>query len=83
MIVILLSRRTLDYIFVTDEWTVQDAEIYPKVIVPKTGGDDEKPCVEEDGRNGSVLQGVTVCTSQPSRLWPSDHFMIVATLTLE
>lgn len=87
--------RTLDYIFVSDEWKVASAIVIPSVSVDPGGGlGGEAPAcsdglaIKEPGED-RVEQGVSlpvtlvVSSPQPSALWPSDHFMVSAIISLE
>ncbi len=81
--------RTLDYIFVTDDWTVHSAQVWPRVVLDADSASGDEGTNSEvitssggDGDAFSALDDIVVSTAQPSRLWPSDHFMILTELSL-
>jgi hypothetical protein len=71
--------RTLDYIFVTDDWTVHNARVWPRVAVE----DFENIVDSQNGEVFSTLSDIVVSCAQPSSQWPSDHFMIITELSMD
>ena len=67
--------RTLDYIFVSENvQLVCHPAVLPTVVTDTTANTNVTGMVSE-----TVLTQV-IRTPQPSRLWPSDHFIVTATL---
>lgn len=69
------AYRTLDYIFVSEQCRVSEApRVFPTIQANYTG--TTLPAVIES----SQMITQTVDTAQPSLVWPSDHFIVYATL---
>lgn len=67
---------TLDYLFVTPGIKVLDSCCIPS-IAPTESTVDISTVVNE-----SNIYSLTVCNSQPSLSWPSDHFLLKADLEI-
>jgi hypothetical protein len=67
---------TLDYVFVSSQWTIIEAKVVPRPLVDAANA--------EEGYASSRGVGIDaeVYGSQPSAHWPSDHFMILAKLQI-
>jgi mRNA deadenylase 3'-5' endonuclease subunit Ccr4 len=73
---------TLDYIFLCDQWKVLRADCFPLLqdsSQPDTGmtAGDTRQSQSSDEKYSVFVKG-----SQPSSLWPSDHFMLVSVLEI-
>lgn len=88
--------RTLDYIFISNQWKVLEASVYPKIEGnTKTNtikyDDNSITTTTIDNSNNDIDNSINdinnpllnyINTSQPSVLWPSDHFIVQTTLLL-
>ena len=67
----------------SDEWSVEFAHVVPKAINGEEGDKEIKLPVQKDddieveNANGKNFFAQEVSSSQPSDVWPSDHFMVV------
>lgn len=83
----------MDYIFISSHWQVSTARVYPNIegnnncnnntnII--TSNDDNNikrnGINDQDNVDNPLLNNIN--SSQPSLLWPSDHFIVQATLVL-
>ncbi len=85
-------HRTLDYIFATeDDWDVHWARVRPLASLNATHSQSNLPLAPHprtaDGEatacdDAFASVDVPVSEPQPSPLWPSDHFAIVAELVM-
>eukprot|EP01031_Cornospumella_fuschlensis_P032546 gene32546-39352_t len=73
-------KGTLDYIFISPEWVVQDARVVPRVDVGYDAVSSMPPTADYDAVVD--LGDEVIAQSQPSELWPSDHMLVVASLWL-
>lgn len=85
------SHRTLDYIFATEgDWDVKWARVRPLASLNATHIQSNLPLLPRsqatDGAEAASTDtssiDVPVSEAQPSPLWPSDHFAIVAELAM-
>lgn len=115
---------TLDYIFVSTDWDIKDAQVFPLTEQVDSIDDNDESLIQDDsindndtnthnievkfseitvnstarfnegvkhssssnsftmnGRNVN-LETLTVNESQPSAVWPSDHFLLSSTIEL-
>ncbi len=81
--------RTLDYVFVSDSVVVRDAFTFPRITAPSTVrslSDDHGEVKHEDRREAAdedSWKSLEVSCPQPSRMWPSDHLMVIADVSLD
>ncbi len=83
--------RTLDYIFISEEWKVESAQVFPRVSNDPCGLESKAHACIDDHEHSKAEQGVSlpmvglsatvVSSPQPSALWPSDHFIVSAILS--
>ena len=78
----LISCSTLDYVFMSDEWTVESAHVVPNATLNAEDDEDIKVPMQKDAN--SIVENAEVDffaqevrTSQPTDDWPSDHFMVL------
>jgi hypothetical protein len=82
--------------FVSQEWTVLTAQTIPclpdDIKIESSEKDEEDGGKERDltntndkqrDRDSKQLLSLQVDSPQPSDVWPSDHFMLLTTLSLE
>lgn len=70
------THRTLDYIFVSEQCRVNESpRVFPTIQANYPAGITLPAVVES---NNMITQVVN--TAQPSLVWPSDHFIVYATL---
>jgi hypothetical protein len=78
----LIPCSTLDYVFMSDEWTVESAHVVPNASLSAEADEDIKVPMQK-GVNSIVENAQVdffaqeVRTSQPTDDWPSDHFMVL------
>lgn len=64
---------TLDYIFITKEWKVKKSKIYPRII---------SQSADEKSIRSNNIDDIVISNSQPSHVWPSDHFLLTTEVEL-
>jgi endonuclease/exonuclease/phosphatase family metal-dependent hydrolase len=86
--------RTLDYIFVSSELRVADAFVLPQVETDTVHAECYAKSIvngiskisidghDECSATYEQFRSVIVTSSQPSATWPSDHFIVSATVCL-
>jgi hypothetical protein len=91
----LCPRRTLDYVFVNQDLRVVGASVLPHVdpesVLPTNRyAIDNSYSLDEALSHLSIAEidannhhDFAVTTTQPSLSWPSDHFMVLASIELE
>lgn len=77
-----ISCSTLDYVFMSDEWTVESAHVVPNATFSSVEDVEIKlPNEIDDNRLVASAEvdffAQEVRTSQPTDDWPSDHFMVL------
>jgi hypothetical protein len=72
------THSTLDYVFMSPEWHIEDARVYPRILSPTQSKMKLTAGGEGEGRSAdSAKVFPDIDGPQPSESWPSDHFMIV------
>lgn len=77
-----ISCSTLDYVFMSDEWTVESAHVVPNATLSAEEDEEIKVPIQKDDNSVVASADVDffakeVRTSQPTDDWPSDHFMVL------
>ena len=78
-------KDTLDYVFVSDGFTVNQAMVIPSIPSDHIDSDNVSQNIPSDShpiKTTEDLLSVKVDTAQPSVLWPSDHFLLLFDLTI-